>query len=495
MSTFNERYVDVARYGSKAQQQLELERLDERFSNRSYTTDQSTVINATNTIKPTPTTITINDTIQPVISKEDRMAKLNAEREEEELVRKMLFNRAISNNSVILPNGTLLSDVQNKTIITSLHTHVNDGKNIKQVVSDNTTPSVEATGSATPAATDVSVKETAKNDASKGDEGIKQALETPKKIYNVSKDDIQGVKLQPTPVKRELSESSSSSSTSTDGNAISFATNQDEKDLPLLGRSPADVAGMLPSGLLNLFKNGGRIRTSDLIFKLSNYAKNLNKRDFSNQEKEKIRSYVNGVIETLRMYYSINSFVKFNNPKELEGGKITINKIMHMVRKQRSENTHSRRGKDIPFGNLMINEHDLYNGVLNVRRPNGTRFANFSKRNISKELAKLIFDIAQGKTYQIDFAKLSHIEQDIIARLIKTSRLDQQKDFSEMRYIMPPTKLAIENELKRLIGEISAGNDSPLLKRNLSNIVSYLENYHSFNPNLARQIIKQYVLS
>jgi len=141
-----------------------------------------------------------------------------------------------------------------------------------------------------------------------------------------------------------------------------------------------------------------------------------------------------------------------------------------------------------PFGATLILLKKLYyKNILSVKSHNGYQIQGFRSAKVSDNFVSLLMKMMQGKfPTPRDINALGPTEKELFERLvhisgIKLKGLDRNSSVDKLK-----TRLSI------IEGEVQAGNDSPLLKSELSTIVHSLCDFGVINKSQLKNYISQF---
>lgn len=127
-----------------------------------------------------------------------------------------------------------------------------------------------------------------------------------------------------------------------------------------------------------------------------------------------------------------------------------------------------------PFGNYAINKDKLEDGILMVRHRCGAGVAELPTQKISASLAKNIHYIATVGQLDYDgFADLNDDDKVLLYKLLKKSKMSDNISIPKVKKNQAEKDFDRFNTLK---GSILAGNDSPLIAKELKLLIVKLMN-------------------
>jgi hypothetical protein len=162
--------------------------------------------------------------------------------------------------------------------------------------------------------------------------------------------------------------------------------------------------------------------------------------------------------------------------------------------KENEEITH--KADEIPkiynFGNKVLLLNKLYyRNILSIKDKKGHSIEKLPNVRVSDDFVKIIINIYNNNTTNFinDFNKLDENEQDLLNLLFFISGLNKEKNIDIKRN----DKV---NKLKeRLIlveSQIKAGNNNPVVKKELNEIVNKLYLFGAISYNQAKDYLKQF---
>jgi hypothetical protein len=156
----------------------------------------------------------------------------------------------------------------------------------------------------------------------------------------------------------------------------------------------------------------------------------------------------------------------------------------------------TQKADEIPkiynFGNKVLLLNKLYyKNILSIKDKKGHSIEKLPNIRVSDDFVKIIINIYNNNTtdFKNDFNKLDENEQDLLNLLFFISGLNKEKNIDIKRN----DKV---NKLKeRLIlveSQIKAGNNNPVVKKELNEIVNKLYLFGAISYNQAKDYLKQF---
>ena len=136
----------------------------------------------------------------------------------------------------------------------------------------------------------------------------------------------------------------------------------------------------------------------------------------------------------------------------------------------------------VQFGKIHIKPSNLYyENILSVRTSTGQALRAYKDEKISNHLASLIIKLLEGGTVsKNDLRSLSEKEVMIYDNLIRRSQLHKELDNS-----WDETAIKMKKRFEILEGEYYAGNDNPLIKQELHELLFKMGNAKIITPHEA----------
>lgn len=125
------------------------------------------------------------------------------------------------------------------------------------------------------------------------------------------------------------------------------------------------------------------------------------------------------------------------------------------------------------FGKFIINYNDLDDLKLNIRYISGSQVPKMKKQDISIELYNVISSLID--TGEINYTLIKDLkdkEKELLDDLIIRAGLKKQLNFKPSKMEMSTSDL--KNKFNILSGEIEAGNNSPKVKQDLTEVINKL---------------------
>ena len=125
------------------------------------------------------------------------------------------------------------------------------------------------------------------------------------------------------------------------------------------------------------------------------------------------------------------------------------------------------------FGKFIINYNDLDDLKLNIRYISGSQVPKMKKQDISIELYNVISSLID--TGEINYTLIKDLkdkEKELLDDLIIRAGLKKQLNYKASKTEMSTSDL--KNKFNILSGEIEAGNNSPKVKQDLTEVINKL---------------------
>jgi len=148
----------------------------------------------------------------------------------------------------------------------------------------------------------------------------------------------------------------------------------------------------------------------------------------------------------------------------------------------------------IPFGNLLIDAKKLKHNVLSITNQAGQKVQGFGNIEISDNL-KMFFTKKKLNTKKLVLsdAERAYIQKLLIKSDAEVSKSKQTVIGSPVAYMSDDVK-ELRDRLEVLIGEMDANNDSPLIKDEISQIITRLVQKGKINREQAAEYIKAFIM-
>jgi hypothetical protein len=145
---------------------------------------------------------------------------------------------------------------------------------------------------------------------------------------------------------------------------------------------------------------------------------------------------------------------------------------------------HASHGR-VHFGQYRIHHGQLQGeGILNLAHSNGRKVAAYPNQRVSKGVKSTLLNILGGKLPNMK--SVTNADRVFLAQLLKAAKA--QGSIGEEVNVPP------EKQLKLILGEMEAGNDSPVLKRDLKKILPQLKRMKLITPQHVEEIKKAYLM-
>lgn len=170
------------------------------------------------------------------------------------------------------------------------------------------------------------------------------------------------------------------------------------------------------------------------------------------------------------------------NPHAEQVDKTEIIPIAQQSRPKRSPGV-GRRAKKVQFGGYLVDHHKLLtDNVLSLSHPSGKKVKGFPNREISEGLKDAIHQVLTGG--KVNSRKLSPADKLRLKDLLSRSAADVDVGGDVN---VTPTK-----QLQLIMGEMSAGNDAPELKKQLKKLLPILVKGGNISKEQASNIREHY---
>jgi len=149
--------------------------------------------------------------------------------------------------------------------------------------------------------------------------------------------------------------------------------------------------------------------------------------------------------------------------------------------------------EDIPqyinFGNVILLLQKLYyHNQLSVKNRQLKSVAGFRTTRVSEAFVKLIMNMIKGlQPSHSDITSLSSTERQLYDRLIQVANLNKAVAHQGDKTISD-----LKHRLKMIEGEISMGNNNPMLKKELYSVLHSLKNFKVITQSQINNYMKQF---
>jgi len=148
----------------------------------------------------------------------------------------------------------------------------------------------------------------------------------------------------------------------------------------------------------------------------------------------------------------------------------------------------------IPFGNLLIDAKKLKHNVLSITNQAGQKVQGFGNIEISDNLKKFFTKKKLNtKKLVLSDAERAYIQKLLIKSDAEVSKSKQTVIGSPVAYMSDDVK-ELRDRLEVLIGEMDANNDSPLIKDEISQIITRLVQKVKINREQAAEYMKAFIM-
>lgn len=176
----------------------------------------------------------------------------------------------------------------------------------------------------------------------------------------------------------------------------------------------------------------------------------------------------------------------------------------HQVYKYRYSTTKGQRANNIEYGmgvqpenipqyvsfgnvNLLLQKL-YYHNQLSVKNKQMKSVAGFRTTKVSEQFVKLIMNMLKGlQPSHSDITSLSSSERQLYDRLVQVANLNKS-----VAHNGDKTIAELKQRLKMIEAEISIGNNSPLLKKELYAVLHSLKNFKVITQSQINSYLKQF---
>lgn len=139
----------------------------------------------------------------------------------------------------------------------------------------------------------------------------------------------------------------------------------------------------------------------------------------------------------------------------------------------------------VPFGKYKLDMSKLMGeGVMSMSHPNGRKVHGFPNRRVSKGVHHALSQLMMGG--KVNPRKLAAEDKVFMTRLLHRSHANVPAIGADVN--MPP-----EEQLQLILGEMSAGNDSDVLKGQLKKLLPYMCRMKMITPQHKAEITAHYL--
>ena len=145
--------------------------------------------------------------------------------------------------------------------------------------------------------------------------------------------------------------------------------------------------------------------------------------------------------------------------------------------------------KIINFGrNKLLLNKLYYNNILSVKDSKMHSIENMTYKHVSDNFVKIIYNIYNNKIDNNDF-NLSNSEQELLSLLLFVSGLNKKNNIDIKR---DDNINKLKERLTLVESQIKAGNNNPVVKEELKQIIKKLYLYKVISLNSSKEYIKQF---
>lgn len=123
----------------------------------------------------------------------------------------------------------------------------------------------------------------------------------------------------------------------------------------------------------------------------------------------------------------------------------------------------------VPFGKFIVNRKKLLDGILMIKRPNGSFVPDFRTKRLSQNLTNVFRKVAGGSLPSFgDLEKLDDDEREYLRHVARRSNLSSKLEVPSPRKDKNETLI---NQFEIMRGQLIAGNDSKDLIRKFKTVI------------------------
>jgi hypothetical protein len=162
---------------------------------------------------------------------------------------------------------------------------------------------------------------------------------------------------------------------------------------------------------------------------------------------------------------------------------------MHQIEEDKEFEHKEEIPKVINFGrNKLLLNKLYYNNILSVKDSKMHSIENMPNKHVSDNFVKIIYNIYNKKVDNNDF-NLSNSEQELLSLLLFVSGLNKKNNIDIKR---DDNINKLKERLTLVESQIKAGNNNPVVKEELKQIIKKLYLYKVISLNSSKEYIKQF---
>lgn len=144
---------------------------------------------------------------------------------------------------------------------------------------------------------------------------------------------------------------------------------------------------------------------------------------------------------------------------------------------------------NVKFGKIIVLLHKLYyKNILAVKNSNHSSIAGFKNCRVSNNFVKIIMSIYDGDKPEFrDIDRLSIPEKHLYDRLIHLAGFNKHVENTRDKTVSD-----IKHKLKIVEGEIEAGNNNPMLKKEIYKLCHTLHNFNVLDNKDMKEYLNQF---
>ncbi len=162
---------------------------------------------------------------------------------------------------------------------------------------------------------------------------------------------------------------------------------------------------------------------------------------------------------------------------------------MHQIEEDKEFEHKEEIPKVINFGRNKLLLHKLYyNNILSVKDSKMHSIENMPNKHVSDNFVKMVYNIYNNKIHNNDF-NLSNSEQELLSLLLYVSGLNKKNNIDIKR---DDNIKKLKERFTLVESQIKAGNNNPVVKEELKQIIKKLYLFKVISLNIAKDYIKQF---
>ena len=162
---------------------------------------------------------------------------------------------------------------------------------------------------------------------------------------------------------------------------------------------------------------------------------------------------------------------------------------MHQIEEDKEFEHKEEIPKVLNFGrNKLLLNKLYYNNILSIKDSKMHSIENMPNKHVSDNFVKIIYNIYNNKVDNNDF-NLSNSEQELLSLLLYMSGLNKKNNIDIKR---DDNIKKLKERFTLVESQIKAGNNNPVVKEELKQIIKKLYLFKAISLNSAKDYIKQF---